>query len=157
MGRRGGDIYSRHTPPGGQPTNRRIIAIVEITTKECGVWAPHWAPQHRSPVPGRKPQNVWLWRPVGLTFRRARGLWDIEIPLLKGSYKISHALGLRAEAAVWKEPRLEPPADLGKPPIEAGGNWSSPWGHRHWGQPFLGACSTTSTLVLESTILESSL
>ena len=40
---------------------------------------------------------------------------------------------------------------------EAAGSWSSPWGHRHWGQPFAGVCSTMWMLVLASTLLESSL
>ena len=35
-------------------------------------------------------QNIWLWRPVGLTFRRATGLWEIDTPLIKGAHKIAH-------------------------------------------------------------------
>ena len=47
------------------------------------------------------PQNIWLWSPVGLTFRRARGLWEIETPLLKGAHRTSHAPGPRAEAVIF--------------------------------------------------------
>ena len=103
------------------------------------------------------PQNVWLWRPVGLTFSRPRGLWEIETPLLEGAHKISHVLGPRARAVIWKEPGSYPSADLGESTGQAGDNWSSPWGHRHWWQLFWGACSTMWTLVLASAILESSL
>ena len=53
-------------------------------------------------------------------------LGEIEIPLLKRAYKISHAPGPRAEAVISKEPGSDPPADLGESPGEAGGSWSSP-------------------------------
>lgn len=46
-----------------------------------------------------------------------------------------------------------PLADLGEAPREEGGNWE----HRCWQQPFWGPCSTTVTLGLANTILESSL
>ena len=58
------------------------------------------------------PQNVWLWRSVGITFGRARGLWQTETPLLKDAHKISHVLGPRAEAVIWKEPGSDPLANL---------------------------------------------
>ena len=48
-------------------------------------------------------------------------------------------------------------AYLGEPSGETGGNHSSLWGHRYWQQSFLGTCSTTQTLALASTIVESSL
>ena len=32
--------------------------------------------------------------------RRGRGLWEIETPLLKGTHKLSHALGPRAEEVI---------------------------------------------------------
>ena len=72
------------------------------------------------------PQNVWLWRPLELIFGRARGLWQINSPFLKGTLKISHTLGPRAEAVIWKEPRSDTLANLGETPREKGGNWSSP-------------------------------
>ena len=59
-------------------------------------------------------------------------------PLLKSTYKISHAPGPRTEAVSQKEPGSETLADLGEPCGEAGGNWDSPWSHRHWQQPFWG-------------------
>ena len=45
------------------------------------------------------PHNVWLWKPVGLTSRRARGLWETETALLKDSCTNSLILSPNAEAA----------------------------------------------------------
>ena len=39
------------------------------------------------------------------------------------------------------------PCGLGKFPMEAGSNYSSPWGCKHYQQPFLGVSSTMWTLV----------
>ena len=79
-----------------------------------------------------------------------------ETSLFKG-HKISHALGPRAEVVIWKEPGSHLPDNFDESPREARGNWSSPWGHRHWCQWFWEACSTMWTQVLASTILEYSL
>ena len=35
----------------------------------------------------KSPQDVWYWK--GLTFRRGRGLWELETPLLKGTNIVS--------------------------------------------------------------------
>ena len=78
----------------------------------------------------------WLWRPAGINFRSHRELGETETPLLKGTHKISHPLGPRAEAVNWKEPRSDSFADLGGSPEEARSNWSSPWKQRHWQVPF---------------------
>ena len=90
---------------------------------------------------------------MGLTFGRARELWEsIETTLLKGTYKIQHTLGPRAETIIWK--------DLGQVEAEgggeAGGNLSPAWGHRHWRQSLLWAHSTMRTLVPANTTLQSS-
>ena len=103
------------------------------------------------------PQNVWLWRPVGLTFRRPRGLWEIETPLLEGIHRISHILRPRARTVTWKEPGSYPSTGLGESTGQAGGNWNSPWGCGHRWFLFCGAPFTTCTLLLASTILESSI
>ena len=95
------------------------------------------------------PQNAWLWRSVGLTLESSRGLGEIETPLQKGTHNISHVLGPRAETVIWREPGLDLLSYLGISPREAGGNWSSPWGHRHWQKPFWGAHFTTWILVQE--------
>ena len=50
------------------------------------------------------PHNIWTWKPSGINLGRARSLWEIENPLLKGVHKISQALGSREEAIIWKEP-----------------------------------------------------
>ena len=50
----------------------------------------------------------------GLSFRRARGLKEIENSLLKGAHKSSHVPGPREEAIIWDEPGSALPGDLGK-------------------------------------------
>lgn len=37
---------------------------------------------------------------IGAYFRRSRGVWEIDIPLLKGTHKISHILGPRVEMVI---------------------------------------------------------
>ena len=70
--------------------------------------------------------------------------------------QISQALSPKAGTVIWKWPGSDSLADLGEPPEEARGNWNFSSGHRNWQQPFLGARSTNRTLVLASTVLESS-
>ena len=60
------------------------------------------------------------------------------------------------ESVIWKEPREDLPDDL-EFLRKAGGNCSSPVGHRNCQQSFWGAFSTTWPLGLASKILESSL
>ena len=60
------------------------------------------------------PQDIWLWKPAGLTFRRVRGLWGTETLLLKGACRGSHTLGPRAEAVIWEETGPDPPPDFGE-------------------------------------------
>ena len=45
---------------------------------------------------------------------------------------MSHTLGPRTKAIIWKEHGSDPLANLGEPPREAGGNW----GHTHLWQMF---------------------
>ena len=118
--------YSQDCSMGGWPTNGRIITIVEVLPKEWGIWTPHQAPQPWGRAPGGwAPQNIWLWSPVGLILGSPKGLGEIEASLLRGTCKISQALGPKAEAVIWKEPGSDLHADLGEFPGEAGGNWSS--------------------------------
>lgn len=104
MGRRGGVII-QSTPISLSEwcTIGRIIQIAEVSpqglrslslTSSSLVWGS--CTRHMSP------QNVWLCKSAGLTFRRPRGLWEIEIPHLKGIPKISHAPWHRAEAVIWR-------------------------------------------------------
>lgn len=44
------------------------------------------------------PQNGYLGRPAGLTFKSPKGLGEIETSLLEGKRKILHGPGPRAEA-----------------------------------------------------------
>ena len=52
--------------------------------------------------------------------------------------KFSHALSSKPEAVRRQEPEGDPLGDLGELLREAGNNWSSFWGYRHWQQPFEG-------------------
>ena len=68
-------------PSGRQLTNGRIIIAVELLPKS------EWIKLH-SRLPGRAlercaPRSVWLWTPVGLNFRRATGLWEVDFTLKK--------------------------------------------------------------------------
>ena len=89
-----------------------------------GVWVPHWAPQHRSPISGRQDPECLTSKARGAYFQERQRAVK-KIPLLKDTHKISPALGPRTEAVIWKEPRSEPPADWREPPREARSNWSS--------------------------------
>ena len=60
-----------------------------------------------------------------------------ETSLLKGTQKISHALGPRAKAVIGQEPGPDLPAGLGGCPGKVGGGCGSPWGRRHWWQQYL--------------------
>ena len=81
-------------------------------------------------------QNIWFWKPVGLTFRRAGGLKETETLLLKGVCKNSFTPSTSTEAAIWKAPGSDQLADLGEPPREAGGNWDSPGDIDAGGSPY---------------------
>ena len=45
----------------------------------------------------RNPQSIWYWRPVELVPRSSMRLEEMETPFLKGTLKLSHALGPRAK------------------------------------------------------------
>ena len=142
MSRRGRvAVYSRPKPPGGQPTYRRRITTAEILPKEQGVWTPHGAPQPWHPALGRRATRTFGFEgQQGFPSGEPRAVGNRD-STLKGTHKISHTPETRAETVIWKEPGSDPPADLEESPREAGGNWHSPWGHRHWWQSFWGACS----------------
>lgn len=72
------------------------------------------------------PQNIWLLRPVRLTFRRTKGQKEIETPFFKGTQKISHTPGPRAEAVIGRKSGSNSRADTGESLREAVGNRSSP-------------------------------
>ena len=75
------------------------------------------------------PQNTRLWRPSGLVFRRATGLWATETLLLRGSCRISQALRPKAEAVIRKDAGSDALAGLGAPPGETGGSEDPPPPH----------------------------
>ena len=49
-------------------------------------------------------------------FDFVRGVWERETPLLKGAHGLSHTIGPRAEAIIWKEPGSDPQAEVGESP-----------------------------------------
>ena len=61
-----------------------------------------------------KPLKHLALKTRGLSFRRARGLGEIETPPLKGAQKISHVSGPREEGIIWDELGSNLPVDLGK-------------------------------------------
>ena len=139
----------------GDPQTR--ITTLEVLPKKQETRATHWIPRPQGSSTGKShPQNVWLWRPVGLVYRRARGLWEKETLLLKGMWKILSALRSSVEAVSWKDPESDPLTDLRELPREAGGKWDSPWRHKCWWQPFGGARPTTRILQLTRTIFSES-
>ena len=114
------------------------------------LWVVHWEddpPAHLA----LKVSSSYSWE------GRPRGLWEIQTPILKSTHKISHGPGPKSEVVIWKKPGSDPHADFGEPPREARRYWSSPWGQGHWWQQFWEVCSTMRKMLLETTILESSL
>ena len=101
-------------------------------------------------------QSIWLWRQAGLTFGRAREPWVIDSTLKAGiqnltcsrtQYWSNNLKGAWVRGSCWSWRASQ----RGKRQLD------SPWGHRHWKQPFCGAPSTMWTLALATAILESSL
>ena len=66
------------------------------------------------------PQNVWLWKLVGLKFGSQSTI------RYTCTCKTSHVLSPNAEAVIGKKPGSDPLADLGDPARGTGGNWDSP-------------------------------
>ena len=89
-----------------------------------------------SPILNSPDQAV---RPVKLDLEKARGLWKIEMSVLKGWQRISRALVYREEPLIWKKHMPDPAADLGESLRKAGGSWKSPWGHEHQWESFWGS------------------
>ena len=112
-----------HQDPHPRVTCRRMITVAEVLPEEWVIWAPHQAPQswgflHQED----EPPDCLALKANGTHFRGiARGLWKMKTSLLKGTHKISPALGPRAGAVIERN-WSEPPADLAKPPGDAGGN-----------------------------------
>ena len=95
----------------GQSTNGKLIKIAEVFPKEQGglsstLRLPAWG----SCTKKTSPSTFDFESHQGL--RSPRGLWKIETPLLKGTHKISHVPGLRAEAVSWKAPESDSPSDF---------------------------------------------
>ena len=87
---------SKLIPPGGRPVNRRLITVNRGFPQRARVvnlasGSPSWG----SCVWKMSPPDLWLWRPVGLTFQRPRGLWGDSL-FSKWS---------RRELVIWKVPQ----------------------------------------------------
>lgn len=78
--------------------------------KKEGVWAPSGPPSLGVLNKKMSLQDVWLQRPVGLTFGRARELWEIETPLLNGTHRICSRIQSRNShlKGVWVRPNCRP-------------------------------------------------
>ena len=88
-------VVKTHTPQGATQKENNY----NFRGSSQGVWGPN--PKLGSPTWGpymgkMNHQNFCLCRPVGLTFGRARRLWELETPLLKSTHKISYTLEPRA-------------------------------------------------------------
>lgn len=107
--------------PGGQPTNERLTAIVEVFPKKQWFWVLHWASQPRGPAPVR------LTPPEHLSMKASRAyFWKTQRTvgnrdsILKG--QTQNFPWSKAEAEIWKKPGSDPLADLKEFPREARGN-----------------------------------
>lgn len=114
----------------------KIIAIVQVVSKEQGIWSPHHGPQLGSPVPGRWTPSMLGFEGSGTYFWRSqRTVGDRDSPL-KGTHSISQVQGHRTEAVIWKETGSDLLADLGEFSRVAGGHWNSHCRQRYWKLPF---------------------
>ena len=50
-----------------------------------------------SGIARKRPWSIWHWRPMGLVSRSSMWLGEMETPFLKGTHRISCALGLGAK------------------------------------------------------------
>ena len=93
----------------------------------------------------------------GTYFQESQNIMGNRDGLLrKHTHNLTHSRS-HSRISHLKETGLHPPAALGEPTREAEGNWSSPWGHRHWWQAILKVLSTTWSLAQPSSTLEHSL
>ena len=83
-------------PLGGWPTNLKIILSQRFPTGVRVLSLMSGSPVWRSGIRRRRPQSIWLWRPVGLECRSSTGLGE-ETPLIKATHEVSHAMGPRAK------------------------------------------------------------
>ena len=100
--RAGNGVQSRPTPTGGGNDRRAGNGVQSRPTPTGGGNDNFSGSTHKVtgqiPTPGPSPgscsgmlstQSIWLWKPKGLTFRRASGLWEIETPLLKDTQNLT--------------------------------------------------------------------
>ena len=67
--------------------------IAEFLSKNVRVLSPtSGSPAWGSDIRRKKPQRIWLWRPVGLECSSSTGLGKRETPPLEGTHKVSRTL-----------------------------------------------------------------
>ena len=104
------------------------------------------------PAPGRQvPKTLGFEGQGGLLLGKPEGYGKQRLHS-EGRHKTSPTPGPREEVVIRREPESELPDGPGAPPGEAGGNQSSPWGHRHQQQTIRGTGSTVKTLMLTSEV-----
>ena len=137
-------------PRGAQPTNWRIITLQRFSQR-TEFWAPRWARQHQK----NKPPHRLALKASRASFRESqKAVGNRDSTPEGGTHTLTHSRiqGRSNLTAAW----VRPDCRSWEPQREAGGNRSSPWGHRHWQQPCLEAPSTTWTLKPVGTVVGSS-
>ena len=84
-----------------------------------------------------EPQNIWLWRPAGLTFRRARGMWGTDSTLKGGTQSLSCSM-TKSRSSDLKEAWVRPTCWTWRAPQTGRKQLELTVGHRHWQQLFWG-------------------
>ena len=136
-------------PPGGQPTNCKIIILQRFSHRSersethvrlpslggGGVWHQEEEPPEHLAL---KVSGAWVGAPQD---------WgkQTEIPLLEGVHKLSCALGPRAKQWLHKSLGQTYLGVLGGSPCEAGVGCGSLRGHGHWWQRPQGILITVSS------------
>ena len=152
VGRSGGFVMQPLVPyPGGATHKLENNYIAQVLPKHWELWAPWWAPQHQK----NKPPDHLALKASRTSFQESQKPMGNRDSTPKGdTHNLTHSRtqGRSNLKAAWVTPNCR----SWEPGREAGGNCSSPWGHRHWRQPFLEAPSTAWTLKLAGTVVGSS-
>ena len=122
------------------PRNKGFKSHIRIPSPRVLHWE-DMSPEHLA----LKASSVCIWE--------SQRVIETETLFLQDMRKMSQVLRPRTEAVISKEPESDQLTDLREPPRKAGGNL----GIKCWWQPLVGAHSTTRTVVLANTVLESSI
>lgn len=108
-----------------QGTFQRKITVAELVPQEQGVCTRKMSPQ-----------KVWACRPVELTFRHPRVLWETDTPLLRMCFEVSGKATLRKAQTYRRSCSLPEKMSAGTHP-----------GAETVASDPLGACPATSTIL----------